>query len=57
MSVDIVISAAKVRETDMVGKIKVPLVNGRWGNGVLEPHRVLGTACERRGPILSFLYL
>ena len=57
MSVDIVISAAKVPETDMVGKVKVPLVNGRWGNGVLEPHCVLGMACERRGPILSFLYL
>ena len=29
--------------------------NGRWGNGVF--HRVLGTACERRDPILSFCCL
>ena len=30
-------------------KVKVPLPNGRRGNGVLEPRRVFGTACKR-GP-------
>ena len=36
-------------------KAEVPLAYyGHQGNGVLELHQVLGTACERQGPILSF---